>query len=201
MSDQTSGARHIAGLLLAALDEGRFVDAAALVLPAAAQSFRDQQLENHRRSEWLAKGPPLEWGMTPEQAADYLPKIPNPFLRTIWRVADCAAFEALSPTTVLARFFAFRFAKPTDGGPGRAPGSLLGAVSEGSDLVHVILRGSKSWRDSPDWEPIAALTMKRTSDGWAALLNGELVYGSDGGWSIGLSGEGFLNTDANPDAG
>jgi hypothetical protein len=196
--DPIAEALATANKLLTSLAEGRFTEAAELIDPLAAQAFRDDQLDNHRHSELLAKGPPPEWGMTFEQAAQFLPKLPNPFLRRIWDVPDVAAFEALSPTTVVARFLAFRFAKAPDGTVGRAPGRVLGTVSEDPDFVHVVLRGSKSWRDRPDWEPVAALTMKRAPGSWRALLNGELVYGSDGGLSIGLSGE---DTVSPPDAG
>lgn len=201
MPHQVAEATLVAHKLLAALTEGRFMEAAAFIHPAAAQAFRDQQLEHHQRTELLAKGPPVEWGMTAEEAAQFLPKLPNPFLHTIWRVPDCAAFEVLPIATVVARFLAFRFASGPDGRPGRPAGTVLGAVAESPDMVHVVLRGSRSWRDTADWEPIAALTMKRTSAGWAALLNGELVYGSDGGFSIGLSGEANLDTGSAPDAG
>jgi hypothetical protein len=61
-------------------------------------------------------------------------------------------------------------------------------VPDGEEFLHVVFKGPSGWEPREDWVPVAVLTLRDTASGWRTLLNGNLVYDSRGGFSMGLSG-------------
>jgi hypothetical protein len=213
---QTTSPSQVATAVFAAEAAGNWRRLLALTHPDALEAFKRQQVQMARMEEETANMDPAALGMTPEQAKQFrdMRDAPSSLLRYVFRVRSAAQLEALPADTLVARFLAIKN-RPLvrDGRPvGRTlHRSVLGEVYEDSVTVHVVFRATyphdsvAAAKTSPDWAGQEAertwadlLTLRKTADGWRAMLNGDILETGSGGYAIGYDSDDLGPTKAPP---
>lgn len=94
--------------------------------------------------------------------------------KQLFGVADLAAFDALPANDVFQRLMATLTKIPQFAAAlASADGVVVGSVTEGADLVHVVFRLSAS-ADSMTFSRVSAMTLRRSEGQWRALLSGNI---------------------------
>ena len=194
MSSLEEIGRETAAALFAAIEREEWSLVVEAVHPEAQRAFFDAQCQQAEHTESLQAMSPEALGWSAEQMRQRIPPGPDPFLRAIWSVASAAELRGLGPKVVLEKFLGFHLRAPVDHeGPLRR---ILGVVPQEPDFLHVVFQGPSGWETRAEWIPVDVLTLRATSAGWRALLNGNLVFDSRGGYTMALGG-----ADPEPAAG
>ncbi len=176
----------VARNLFAAISAEDWMGAASLVDPQASAAFHRSQAKVYSASDGfrshLATHPEDHPGI-PAEVKD----ASNLFLRAIWRTPTTSAFVALDPLVSVARFLEFRFKKRPE--VTRPAWRVLGVVSQDPDLAHATVVPDPYVERDDGSAYVDVLTLRRTADGWRALLNGGLVYNAGGHLSLSLSSD------------
>ena len=202
-----SSPRAVAQAAISALDAGRWEAVPPLVDPAELERFRRKRLWWMRMMEAerkkLASGeismrfvnpdvPPAVREWFDKQSEEHAVREPG---ATFAGVTSMAELERLSAPEMLARFLQAREHRYVgDPWPGdtathlvtlrnlREVRRIIGELSEGDSLVHILYRHHLERDGKPDGpEQVLVTTTRRTPQGWRLLLNSELFSVADAG--------------------
>jgi hypothetical protein len=177
--------RKAAAALFDSIEREAWSEVAAWVHPDAAAAFFTEQCEQASRTDDLKATAPEALGWSAEEFEQYVGSGPNPFLIAIWGVRSTAELRELGPARVLEAFLKFQLRLTAD--QERPARKILGVVPEGDEILHIVFKDRSGWDLRKDWVPVAVLTFLNTTSGWRTLLNGNLVYDSQGGFCMALT--------------
>jgi len=131
----------------------------------------------------------------PERNAGNGALTPLSFFHNVYGVESPVELAQLRPRTVTMRLLAVKHTRIMPAAdtsvipkPTRTP---LGEIAEGDTIVHVVFRTRYDGRVHAFRENardvVDVMTVRRTPEGWRALLNGGLIYGGGGSVSVGYS--------------
>jgi hypothetical protein len=175
-----SPARQVVENAFRLRDTGAWGELVALVHPEALQKFRAEQLDIARFEELAAA----------ERAVDS--ESHPSFLKIVYDVKDRTALEALTSEEMLKRWLRTTYEKPESRDSVAAPTStqrILGEVTEGDSVVHVIFREfypavTEGGEKFPATDGVRLITVKRVGGRWKILLNGGIAE-EGGAFAIG----------------
>jgi hypothetical protein len=165
-SPSVTEASAIVSRVLRDFEAGRWADVAALIHRDGLNQFFTQQLQMAHAWEQ----------MPADLAPPGLEDRRNPALMGFARVETVQALEALSAEEAFARWLEGHEMKPQnyDGRPPVALRTILGAVTEGDSVVHVVYRIHTDVGRYGRTNETEVITAKRDSVGWRVLLNRDL---------------------------
>ena len=178
----------VARAALAAVDSAQWPALLALVHPMALAGFRAQQLEMLRSMSHSGPGNGDEVGVVSprrESFADF-------YVRRVFLAYSVNEVKSLHADTLLLRYLTYiGDAWRSRPDSARAPASrrFLGTVIDGDSVAYVMIRTAVP--DSPNVRPdqVEFLTLRRLNGKWRTMLDGGLVFGSDGTYGFSVSDE------------
>jgi hypothetical protein len=186
MSSLEENGRETAAALFAAIEREEWSQVAGTIHPEAMRAFYEAQCQQAEHTESLRAMSPEALGWSAEEMRKYIPPGSDPFLRAIWGVASASELRGLGPRIVLERFLGFHLRASVE--QERPLRRILGVVPQGREFLHVVFQGPTGWEPRADWLPVDVLTLRATPEGWRALLNGNLVFDSRGGYTMAFGG-------------
>jgi hypothetical protein len=161
----------------AALDGGRWDEAAGYVLPEAARQQRDLDLSMRlARLEQLPEGRGGNFTITSNGTVDpeLLERFGSTPVRSLRGVSTLAEAAELAPEVYMARLMEMGTSGPPGAGMPAASHALIGVVVENDSLAHALYRATGGPLRS---EPDAAEVLKvRRHDGRWYVVPGDLMF-------------------------
>jgi hypothetical protein len=156
----------------AALDEGRWGEAAGYVLPAAAARHRDLDVSMRlARREQIPEGRGGNFTVTSSGTIDpeLLERFGSTPVRSLRGVATLAEAAALAPGEYMARAMERAMAGPLGAPMPPASHALLGVVVESDSVAHALYRTTGGFMASADPDAAEVLALRRDDGRWHVI--------------------------------